>query len=253
MKSFAVLTIISSVFFQTFGLRIRPRFNGRIVGGEDAVEGEIPYQLSLELYSSYHLCGASILSSTKALTAAHCTDGTPAEYFSVRAGSNIVESGGVVVKVFAISQHPDYDYWTDDYDVSILHLSQEFPLGETIKAITIQDMNDEPADGSPAVVTGWGRLSEGGDSPNTKLQKVTVNRVNTFECNNVYESITDRMICYAAPGKDSCQGDSGGPLVADGKQVGIVSWGVGCARPQYPGVYTKVADPAIHNHITMNL
>jgi trypsin len=51
------------------------------------------------------------------------------------------------------------------------------------------------------------------------------------------------MICAAVPGggKDACQGDSGGPLVVGDQIVGIVSWGVGCALANYPGVYSNIA------------
>jgi trypsin len=75
---------------------------------------------------------------------------------------------------------------------------------------------------------------------------VTVPVVSHEECNKAYEDyggITDNMICAAAPGggKDACQGDSGGPLAVSGVLVGIVSWGIGCALPDYPGVYSNVA------------
>ena len=59
--------------------------------------------------------------------------------------------------------------------------------------------------------------------------------------------VTDQTICAGemAGGKDACQGDSGGPLFVSSQgrfvQVGLVSWGEGCARPKLPTVYTRVA------------
>lgn len=63
-----------------------------------------------------------------------------------------------------------------------------------------------------------------------------------WECRWLYghESLSENMFCADASGRGSCQGDSGGPVVANGVLVGIVSWGVGCARPGYPGVYASV-------------
>ena len=77
------------------------------------------------------------------------------------------------------------------------------------------------------------------------MQKVTVPFVNEETCKNAYgaESITEGMICAGKAGKDSCQGDSGGPMVnKDGIQVGVVSWGYGCADEGFPGVYTRVSN-----------
>ncbi len=130
-----------------------------------------------------------------------------------------------------------------------------------------------PADGllagQDAWVTGWGTLTQGGSTSET-LQKVSVPILSNEQCvdSNYAESqITDRMMCAGgAGGKDSCQGDSGGkfilffevsfsdivtlmgltgPLqVQDGQGVwklaGVVSWGYGCALPNWPGVYARI-------------
>ncbi|KAL7432670.1 hypothetical protein ACHAXM_003955 [Skeletonema potamos] len=83
------------------------------------------------------------------------------------------------------------------------------------------------------------------------LLEVEVNVVSNEECaqTSLKGMITDNMLCAADIGEDSCQGDSGGPLVIKGKdvhgsddvQVGVVSWGVGCAHPDFPGVYSRVS------------
>lgn len=66
------------------------------------------------------------------------------------------------------------------------------------------------------------------------------------QCRKEYgaELVTDTMFCagLSAGGMDSCSGDSGGPIIdkAAGTLIGLVSWGQGCAEPDYAGVYTRV-------------
>ncbi|KAF2902997.1 hypothetical protein ILUMI_03196 [Ignelater luminosus] len=172
----------------------------------------------------------------------------------VRAGSSTRGSGGTVVPVLGFAVHPDYTTSSNrpNNDIAILTLLFSLTAGPTIGPISLPNVNEEISTGTSTVVSGWGTLTEGGSSP-TQLQAVTVYTVDRNECNVSYSGlITDKMICADVPegGKDSCQGDSGGPLVAAGKLVGIVSWGNGCGREGYPGVYTDVAAPAIRNFIT---
>ncbi|KAF5298381.1 hypothetical protein FQR65_LT01159 [Abscondita terminalis] len=233
MKLLIVLIICLCVFAQSFGLRVlRPRPYGRIVGGEDAKLGEFPYQLSIQVGNSVHLCGASLLSSKKALTAAHCTDVTTADKLTVRGGMIIVNQGGSLVSVSELAQHPSYNVITTDYDVAVLKLGSELSLSSNLNIIPLQGLDEEISVGTAAIVSGWGDLSEGGVG-STILQKVTVNHVSLATCKAAHSYVSIRMICFLASGKDACQGDSGGPLVSNGKQVGIVSWGDGCARPEF--------------------
>jgi len=122
-------------------------------------------------------------------------------------------------------------------------VSVPFTYGPGVQPISLT--SSEPPAGSLAVVSGWGLLSSGGTLP-SQLQAVEVYITSRAACNSAYaeyDGITDNMICAAVPGggKDACQEDSGGPLVVGGQLVGIVSWGVGCAEPNYPGVYSNVA------------
>ena len=145
-----------------------------------------------------------------------------------------------------IIQHEDYNGFSISNDVSVLKFSQPLTFNSNVAAIAL------PAQGHAAtgdcVVSGWGTTTEGGYTPSV-LQKVTVPIVSDAECRDAYgdSDIEDSMICAGVPegGKDSCQGDSGGPMACSDTGstylAGIVSWGYGCARPDYPGVYCEVA------------
>jgi trypsin len=122
-------------------------------------------------------------------------------------------------------------------------VSVPFTFGTGVRPIALT--STEPAAGTLAVCSGWGTLTSGGSLP-IQLQAVEVFIISRAACNNAYAAyggITENMICAGVPGggKDACQGDSGGPLVVGNQQVGIVTWGVGCAEANYPGVYSNVA------------
>ncbi|GFG33054.1 hypothetical protein Cfor_00060, partial [Coptotermes formosanus] len=194
-------------------------------------------------HSGSHVCGASIISSNWVVTAAHCVVGVSVSSISVRSGSTYSNSGGTIHSATKVTVHGSYNSDTQDYDVAIVQVSPAFTTSSSEQSIALE--SSTVSVGTNVVVSGWGTTSEDG-SPSTTLRQVTVQIISDSVCNtdySAYGGITARMICAgtSSGGKDACQGDSGGPLVANSRLVGIVSWGVGCARANYPGVYTKVS------------
>ena len=144
--------------------------------------------------------------------------------------------------------HPQFQPGPRFYnDIAVLRLSREVPLSSSVQPLCLPSPGTGgDLTGETAVVLGWGRTREGG--PRSQLLRAVDVRVWPEEgCREAYRGIANilpGMICASKPGKDSCAGDSGGPLVLCGPahcvQVGLASWGVGCAEPGYPGVYTRL-------------
>jgi len=221
--------------------------SNKIVGGEEAVENEFPWQVGLtRTFSKTPFCGGTLISDRHVLTAAHCTAGQTADKIKVLVGEhNIRDSVFNRVDVASISDDPNYNSQTLFNDFSVLTLTQPLSFSRAVRPACLPFNRTELYTGRTATVTGWGTLSSGGLQPET-LQKVNVTVNTQQDCRNVYgtNSIGDVHLCAMAPGKDSCQGDSGGPLVVQehGKYAlaGVVSFGIGCARPGVPGVYARV-------------
>ncbi|XP_037532585.1 trypsin-like [Nematolebias whitei] len=138
-----------------------------------------------------------------------------------------------------------YDYQTLDYDIMLIKLFHPVEVTEAVAPIPLP--TGCPMGGLPCSVSGWGNTAMDSEEVNmpTRLQCLDVPIVEDSDCENAYPGmITRRMVCagYMDGGRDACNGDSGSPLVCVGEVHGLVSWGRGCAQPNYPGVYVKVCE-----------
>jgi Trypsin len=253
-----------------------PAARSAIVNGTSAAAGQYPWQVALVSgggsAANGQFCGGTLLSATRVLTAAHCTANTSPSNMDVVANTHDLRVGGNRVDVISVSNHPDAQVSAYRYDISVLELAPPgVPNAKPLAAVTPSPSPDDAlwAPNEDLVVSGFGKLSESGlRSP--VLQAVTVPRIADATCAQRYPENTvfvlpfypEDMLCAGllAGGKDSCGGDSGGPLVAptrDGanpadpaqwRLVGVVSWGLGCARANYPGVYARVAATNLLRH-----
>ncbi|CAG0915636.1 unnamed protein product [Notodromas monacha] len=227
----------------------------KIVGGKNSVLGEYPFMVSLKMkHSLKHFCGGAIISENYILTAAHCVTNYLAPRLTV-AVSELDLSGQSHDQSYEINpnrviRHKYYDSRTYENDIALIRLRKPLTWSKSVQPICLSNNSEHYVPGRRAVVTGWGRTSETSRYTPSILQNVEVPVVTNDLCRvqlAEYLPIFSTQLCAGYPGGelDACQGDSGGPLVIkEGGRVylvGIVSVGVGCARPLLPGVYTKIS------------
>uniref|UniRef100_A0A3Q1J3V2 Peptidase S1 domain-containing protein n=1 Tax=Anabas testudineus TaxID=64144 RepID=A0A3Q1J3V2_ANATE len=224
-----------------------PPLNTKIVGGQVASPGSWPWQVSLQISGS-HFCGGSLINNQWVMTAAHCfgSSVTVVLGLQTQSGSNPNSQSRKIAKGI---MHPSYNSQTNDNDIYLLQLASPVTFTNYILPICLAASGSTFYNGTNSWVTGWGTTSSGSLYPDDDLREVEVPIVGNRQCNCDYGvgSITNNMMCagLSAGGKDSCQGDSGGPMVSkQGSywiQSGIVSFGDGCALPNFPGIYTRVS------------
>ncbi len=212
-----------------------------VVGGTRAAQGEFPFMVRLSMG-----CGGALYTQQIVLTAAHCV-GSSGTNTSITATAGVVDlqstSGRVQVRSTKVLRAPGYNGTGKDW--ALIKLAQPINL-PTLKIATTAQYNT-----GDFTVAGWGANREGG-AQQRYLLKATVPFVSDAACRaygGLYSGlVASEEICagFDAGGVDTCQGDSGGPMfrkdnAGDWIQVGIVSWGEGCARPEAPGVYTEVS------------
>jgi trypsin len=223
----------------------------KIVGGEvvDAAKTETRYIVSLN--SS---CGGSIIGSKWILTAAHCKSVFKSK---VTAGSTDLNSKErIVLEVKKSYIHPKNNSSTFSYDLALLELKTPIDFEANPKLTAVELLSPEQVktgsidEGVMATTLGWGAMREGSNvTPIMRMVQVPIVSNVTANAPTSYNGKVDSTMIAAGlaeGGKDSCQGDSGGPFViegTDGKPVlaGAVSWGTGCARAKYYGLYASVA------------
>ncbi|XP_068153437.1 chymotrypsin-2 [Drosophila tropicalis] len=215
--------------------------SSRVIGGTDAVDGEAPYQVSLQgtLYND-HMCGGAIINKDWVLTAAHCVYGYNPPYLQVATGSIRWAQPEARYQVKEYYVHCNYNFPNYHNDIALIHLNESIVFNEYTQPAPLPT---EPlVDGAELVLTGWGSTELWGDTPDV-LQRANLTYVEYNRCQEIMGGDDNNGICHICTltdeGRGACHGDSGGPLTWQGILVGLVNWGYPCAIG-YPDSFASV-------------
>lgn len=235
----------------------------RIIGGTTAPANAWPWMASLLTAQNEFFCGGSLIGNRYVLTAAHCVESGIENQIQVQLGTQDLAKPGqrfAVEQIYLTRSYLNSDNFPEP-DIALLLLKDPTSITPIQPDL---DNQLQLGDGDNVNVVGWGSLDA---TPTTgsypdQLQQVSLPLISRQSClanGGFYSDLTDNMFCAGLPegGKDSCFGDSGGPMMyRQGNQwwqVGIVSWGAGCAEPKNPGVYTNLASTGVSGWLKQQL
>jgi len=220
----------------------------KIVGGQSVNVDEYPFIVSISIEGLHGGCGGSIIRKeypAVILTAAHCQslfNGYVRLYANDLDGTN---SGSFDSAITRYIIHPNYGSPnSNSNDIALLFLETDISSNDELEEVELDSYglgSECCIEGDELQVIGYGADCSGCAATLT-LEYVDVDYVSRSNCNAAYGNVDNTMNCAAKSNSDSCQGDSGGPLIRKGtnEQIGVVSWGRGCAEPGYPGVYADL-------------
>ncbi|XP_028644185.1 transmembrane protease serine 12 [Grammomys surdaster] len=229
----------------------------RIIGGTQADVGAWPWQVSLQVQDGdflMHVCGGALVRDRWVLTAAHCTKEArdPLKWRAVIGTNDLSRSHRHTknIRVTAIAIPPDFIMETFVNDIALFHLKRAVRYNDYVQPICLpfgvfQNLDQNTA----CFVSGWGRTKEEGNGTSV-LQEAKVHFISREICNSdrSYGGVVPNTSFCAGHENgtfDTCRGDSGGPLMCylpEHKRyfvMGITSYGHGCGRRHFPGVYSS--------------
>ena len=248
-----------------------------VVGGSGVPDGKYPFMVSLQLdrqgssRSDEHFCGGTLISPRHVLTAGHCIKEVPITQRNFRdlrvvvGAADLDDAGRTrgVARFADISVHPKYASTRAalKYDAAVIRL--DAPV-DGVKTMTLARPGDDDleAKGQQATISGWGStvaVAAGDPTPRVNYPdrmrevRVPVGGDAFYERSYGRGFVPPIMVGAGEKGEGACYGDSGGPLFApkDGeyRQIGITSFGIGCATARYRGVFAEVNSPQIRSFI----